>query len=477
MSICMKVISFIQDGHQMTSCEVELSLTSGLPRVEFTGLADPSIKESTARLKTAFMSQGFSWPNKKQIIINLRPAHIKKTSQGLDLAIACLLLWKTNQISLPPFLIKDQPCFIYGEVALDGRVSAPRDWVHIDQNPILTGKVDKKNSVNDFYCIETLKEISKPIFVKSEPLSQQIKKPQVPQIQFSEKSSLLLEVCASGEHSMLLAGEPGSGKTTLARHILCLLNTPIEEDFKTAKRIADRFGENLKWRPFISPHHSTPPLSIIGGGFPPFMGEISKAHGGILFLDEYLEFQYKVQEALREPIERGEICISRRGEGVNFPAKFILIAATNLCPCGSYVPGENFSCSYSLRKCRSHLDRLSGPMLDRFDILALSSFWKGPLSVKLVHTKEKIEKAFEMKQKRKQEKPNGQLSWDELKENTRSFILNNIMPSPLPSYRRKTAILRVARTIADLNQRKDIIPQDVELSTMITLKPFNQIRL
>ena len=470
----MRIISFAKEGYRMTPCEIEVSLTSGLPKVDIIGLADPSIKECISRIKTAFHAQQFKWPNKKQITINLRPAYIKKTSQGLDLAIACALLWKTQQIEPPISMREDQ--FIYGEVTLDGQVEAPPDWVQIDKHPLLTGRITDEEFFNDLYTVENLKELSNPQFVESKPLSHWIKRPDLPAIQFSENSAFLLAVASSGEHSILLGGEAGSGKTTLAVHIPYLLGSPNEEDFKKAKKISKYFGSNLNWRPFISPHHSTPPLSMIGGGSPPFMGEISKAHSGVLFLDEYLEFQYKVQESLREPIEKGEICISRKGEGVFFPARFMLAAATNLCPCGSYVPGENFSCSYSLRKCRSCLDRLSGPMLDRFDILALSSFWKGPLKVSLESIRERVDQAVSMRKKRHQTKVNGFLSWNELKNQIDPFILNNILPSSVSSYRRKIAVLRVARTMADLEEREEVIPQDLEKSISLSLKPFDQLR-
>lgn len=470
----MRIISFAREGYRMIPCEVELSLTSGIPKVEIIGLADPSIRECVLRLKKAFQAQNFKWPNKKQITINLRPAYMKKTSQGLDLAIACALLWKTQQMD-PPISIKEDQ-FIYGEVTLDGQVEAPSDWMQIDQHPLLTGKIEDKEFFNDLYTVENLKELSNPQYVQAEPLSHWMKRPDLPAVQFSEKSAFLLEVVSSGEHSVLLGGEAGSGKTTLASHIPYLLGNPDEEEFKTSKKLAKYSGRKLNWRPFITPHHSTPPLSMIGGGASLFMGEISKAHSGILFLDEYLEFQYKVQEALREPIERGEICISRQGKRVFFPARFMLTAATNLCPCGSYIPGENFACSYSLRKCRSCLDRLSGPMLDRFDILALSSFWKGPLKVSLESMRERVDQAVFMRQKRHQTKVNGRLSWEELTRQISPFILNNIFPAEISSYRRKTAVLRVARTIADLESREDITPQDIEKSTLLTLKSFHQLR-
>lgn len=466
----MNIISFIKDGHQMLPIEVELSLSPGLPKVQFTGMADMAIKESMTRLKTAFQNQQLIWPRRKQITINLKPAYIKKTSHGLDLAIACALLWQTKQF-YPPDL---KFYFIYGEVSLNGKVEAPEDWMQIEASPLLTGKVF--HSFTDLYYVENLRDLKNPKLLKSKPLSHFIQKPILPKIKFSKNQALLLEIIASGEHSTLLAGEAGSGKTTLAHHLHYLISSPCEKEFKTSKRIAQFFGKNLSWRPFISPHHSTPPLSMIGGGFPPFLGEISKAHGGILFLDEYLEFQHMVQEALREPMEKGEIFISRKGEGVLFPARFILIAATNLCHCGSFIPGKQAPCSYSLRRCRAKLEKLSGPMLDRFDMLSLSTFWRGPLEVPIENIYKKITQAVQFRKKRKQQKPNGQLSLEELEKPIPAFILKNIMPSTAPSKRRYMAVLKVARTLADLQQREKISPQDIEQSTQFSLKSFNELK-
>ena len=471
----MKIISFIREGHRMVPIEVELSLNPGLPKVEFTGLADSSIKECVTRLKMAFFAQNFAWPKKSQITINLRPAYIKKISHGLDLAIAYALLLKTKQISKS---YNDSDClYIYGEVTLKGQVVAPEDWVQIDCPVILTGKPKDDVFFNDTYYAESLKDLENPHFLKAKVLSDVLKKPELPDIYFSQGSAKILEISASGEHSILLAGEPGSGKTTLAQHIPYLMGHPSEEVFKTSRRIAQCFGVDLFWRPFVTPHHSTPVLSMIGGGYPPFVGEISKAHGGVLFLDEYLEFQSRVQESLREPMEQGKIFISRRGEGVAFPASFLLVAATNLCPCGSYVPGKSVACSYSLRRCRSCLEKLNGPMLDRFDLLSFSTSWKGGFDTSLKEINKRVRRALDCRKRRKQEVPNGRLSWGDLSSQVDSFILKNLMPAGMGSHRRRLALLRVARTLADLDQRERVEPMDVEKAFGYTVRPFNQILL
>ena len=471
-----KIISFIKDGHQMLPVEVELSLSPGLPKVNFTGMADLSIKESVTRLKTAFEQNGFVWPRKKQITINLKPAYIKKSSNGLDLAISCALLMQTKQWN-PREALPSKPYFIYGEVGLNGEIDTPEDINQINARPILTGQIKNQYIFDDLYSVKTLKDLKNPVFLKAKPFGEILKRPALPPTKFSKNASLLLKLCAYGEHSMLLAGEAGSGKTTLAQHIPCLLPEPSEEEFKTSKRISNNFNKNLSWRPFVSPHHSTPPLSMIGGGFPPFFGEISRAHGGVLFLDEYLEFQYKVQEALREPMERGNIFISRKGESICFPARFILVAAANLCPCGSFVPGLPAPCSYSLRRCRSHLERLSGPMLDRFDILSLSSFWRGPMEVSLDTLLEEVKLALEVRKKRKQTKPNARLQWEELSSQVDPFTLKHIMPSETGSKRRRIALLRAARSLADLDKREKINSKDIQQAAVFTLKPFNELKL
>ena len=474
----MNIFSFAQDGEKFIPMEVELSLIPGLPQAQFTGLPDTAIKESIMRIKSAIRAQGFEWPKTRQMIINLRPAHLKKSSQGLELAIACALLWKTEQLKPPAEM--SSPFYIYGELSLDGKITMPLDWESLPfrKDGILTGRTEKENYLCPLFQVGSLKELENPIFVPAKSLVELLQKPSIPDIYFSESAAHILAVTAAGEHSLLLAGEAGSGKSTLSEHLPYLLPSPSLSDFQIARRIWSRIGQELKWRPFVRPHHSTTSLSMIGGGYPLFCGEITRAHGGILFMDEYLEFHSRVQEALREPVEKGEICITRRGQSDKFPARFLLVAATNLCPCGDLVPGKAAQCAYSLRRCFSHLDRLNGPMLDRFDILVFSSQWKkGKLSVALKDIHKRVIKAFNFRcKKRKQKEVNARLSLQELESSLSSFLRETQLSTGVSSKRRKKAILKVARTLADLDEEMEITAQYIEQAKELSLIPFAQIK-
>ncbi len=461
----------------MVRVEVEVGLIPGLPHVQFTGLPDLVIKESLMRIKSAIRNQGYEWPRARQIIINLRPSYLKKSSQGLELAIACALLWKTGQVKAPSGM--DFPIHVYGELSLDGKVFAPKNWESLPprKEGILTGAIHTNNYLCPLFQINELSDLENPVRIPVKSLGDLLKRP-VPSssIQFSAGAANILSLVATGEHSLLLAGETGSGKSTLAEHLPYLLAPPSLEEFQVSRRIWNRTGKELHWRPFVSPHHSTTPLSMIGGGHPVFFGEITKAHGGILFMDEYLEFQSRVQESLREPVERGKIYVARKGESKIFPARFLLIAATNLCPCGDLVPSKKMPCSYSLRKCFSHIERLNGPMLDRFDILVFSNQWRGEWSVSIQSLREKVEKAIQFRDSRNQNLPNARLSIAELESTLDIFSKETQLPSYLPSKRRRRAILRVARTLADLENSSLIKVHHIEEAKKFSLVPFVQLK-
>ncbi len=466
----MKFFSFVRDGFILSPVEIQVNLLPGLPEVKFSGLVDMAIKESATRLKSAFRKLGFHWPNKQQIIINVSPAYIKKTSLGMDLALASAILWKTSQINFSAY--DTDHIYAYGEVSLDGDIIAPTDWNTLplkEDDCLITGISKDKNYRENNYLAENLKNLDKAIKLPVESWETQLQKPEMPNISFSESASLILKLAAVGEHNLLLCGEAGSGKTTLAENLYFLLAPPNRKIWEESKHLFKK--ETSSWRPYINPHHTTTPLSMVGGGIPLFPGEISRAHGGLLVLDEYLEFHPKVQEALREPVEKGEIRLVRRGQSMLFPAKFLLAATSNLCPCGDYLPGKSNQCAYSLRRCQSHLDRLSGPMLDRFDLLAFSNQWKGQRNKDLKHLFQEITQASQFRlHQRKQRVLNSQLSLKELE-----FMLDKKSLCHLPetsSHRRKIALLRVARSLSDFEKEESISYKSIEKVFQLTVKNF-----
>ncbi|MGI9548490.1 MAG: ATP-binding protein, partial [Bdellovibrionales bacterium] len=449
-----------------------VSLLPGLPEVKFSGLVDTAIKESATRLKSAFRKLGFRWPHRQQIIINISPAYMKKNSLGMDLALASAILWKTSQIHFN--LYNSSEIYAYGEVTLDGEVRAPAGWNYLpfkNNEVCITGFSKDKNYRENNYLAETLKDLDKAHCLPVEPWKNQLIPPRVPDLYFSEAAHFLLKLAAAGEHNLLLCGEAGSGKTTLTENLYYLLNPPQKRIWEEYKG----FFKAASWRPYINPHHTTTPLSIIGGGVPLFPGEISRAHGGLLVLDEYLEFHPKVQEALREPVEKGQIRLVRRGQNMTFPSRFLLAATSNLCPCGDYVPGKNNSCGYSLRRCQSYLDRLSGPMLDRFDLLAFSNQWKGKREISLKSIVKEVYEASQFRlETRKQTKMNSRLNLQELEFTTDQKILKYLPETS--SYRRKQALLRVARTLSDLNKEEFITHKSIEKAFLFTAKNFHFLK-
>ncbi len=466
----MKFFSFVRDDFVLSPVEIQVNLLPGLPEVKFSGLVDLAIKESATRLKSAFRKSGFHWPNKQQIIINVSPAYIKKSSLGMDLALASAILWKTSQVDFS--LYNTSHIYTYGEVGLDGDIVAPEDWNTLplkETDLLITGLSKDENYRKNNYLAKTLKDIDKAISLPVKSWKTQLKKPEIPDISFSESAGLILKLVAAGEHNLLLCGEAGSGKTTLTENLYFLLDPPNKKSWEESKSLFRK--ETTGWRPYVNPHHTTTSLSMVGGGVPLFPGEISRAHGGLLVLDEYLEFHSKVQEALREPVEKGQIRLVRRGKSMVFPTQFLLAATSNLCPCGDYIPGRNSSCAYSLRRCQSYLDRLSGPMLDRFDILAFSNQWKGERTISLKSLFQDLQQASQYRrEKRKQEVLNGQLSLKDLE-----FMLKKQDLQHLPetsSHRRKRALLRVARSFSDFQGEENISYKSIEQAFPFTIKNF-----
>ncbi|UOF01762.1 ATP-binding protein [Bdellovibrio reynosensis] len=478
----MKIKSLIRENDRLVPVDVEISFIPGLPQVQFLGLPDQAIKESIHRIKSALRAQDFDFPKAQQVLVNLRPAHLKKSSRGLELAVALGILWESEQIRKP----KLDEVFVYGELSLNGEVFEPDDLCEDfedDQVTVWTGRVRDTTAPFDRAALSVLKDVQTPLVVAKQPRQFPLVRPQFGlDLNFPERQAEMLKLVALGEHSLLLAGPAGSGKSTFAKTLQSLLAAPSQDDIQEIIRNnKTKKDEVINWRPLIQPHHSTSPLGLIGGGIPPFKGEISRAHKGILVLDELLEFHPRAQEALREPMEESRIRIRRGRYYEDHPAENLVIATTNLCPCGDWTPQAKVVCGRSLKKCQSYMERLSGPLVDRFQVIFFTKkredgqAQSGMDILAAIETARNFRKGLAGKDPRFV-KPSGRWTWDELIRDLPSFYLQELFPKELASRRRDLATLRVARTFADLEACEKMLPAHVEKALKITFLPFESLK-
>lgn len=459
----MVVKSLIRGVMGLELIEVELVLTSGLPQITIVGLPDALIRESAKRIQSALFACGYRMPKAQQVLVNLRPNEIKKTSVGIDLAIALALLWETKQREEP-----EQPFVVYGELGLDGSVFCPRDVVAInsDIEHLLTGPaVD--GLFRDFYQIDKL---NSPIFFQAERQQPSIARPEFSQHLFSQKVATYLKVAALGNHSVLLAGPAGSGKTTFCETLWPLMAKPTKMEADEIRRFANYFGGQSHWRPKVNPHHSSSAIALVGGGVPPKPGEVVRSHRGQLILDELLEFHPKAQAALREPIEKGVVFLSRSSYRREFPCQFQLLATTNLCPCGEYEPNTPNRCRCSGRRLRNYLEKLTGPFVDRFEMFLLTQEWVGR-SEGVVESEEILDAVEEARLFISQQEK------DFYKEPAIMASLSKECHLPtFQSHRRRLSILKVARTIASLERSLEINKCHLQQAYEISYKNFLKLK-
>ena len=387
-------------GVDAVDVEVEINIASGIG-LHLVGLADTAIKESLLRTITAMQSLGFKIPGKK-IVINLAPADMHKKGSGYDVPIALGIIAASGQKPLP--LLGDY--MIMGELGLDGTVRKIPGALPIVELAIRKGlkgcilPLDSALEAVEFqdimiYGVETLTDVLRivegnacedllamnrlpHIITSAEVRDENTPSPQYDTMDFAEiigqeGAKRGLEIAASGGHHAILVGSPGSGKSSLAKAMAGILPPmSLEESIETSKiySVAGKgnpYGGLIKKRPFRAPHYSISMAALLGGGSDSIIpGEISLAHGGVLFADEFCEAPKRTLEALRAPMEDRKVTISRLKSKVDFPAEFMLVAATNPCPCGYYGEGDRCTCSPSKRM--AYLEKLSGPIMDRIDL-------------------------------------------------------------------------------------------------------------
>ncbi|MGV8146239.1 MAG: YifB family Mg chelatase-like AAA ATPase [Alkaliphilus sp.] len=487
-----KVQSCSIKGLKVDGVDVEVDISSGLPVTHIVGLPDLEIKESKERVRSALNNSGYKFPLGR-IIINLAPADTKKTGTHFDLPIAIGILSTQNRVQ-PEHL---HSTVLLGELSLDGKLQKIRGVLPMllemkskgyTKAIIPESNLYEARHVNDMNCVglESLKEVvdylNGGLIVNQtkifDAFSSDTKTGSLDfedlRGQFNVKRGM--EIAAAGGHNLLMIGPPGSGKTMAAKRLPSILpKLTFDEAIEITKiySITGLLGDNsglVTTRPFRSPHHTISNIALTGGGKNPKPGEVSLSHLGVLFLDELPEFSKSAIEVLRQPIEDGEISISRVNGSYTYPSKFMLVASMNPCPCGYSTAETSNECICSSREIHNYTRKISGPMLDRIDIVVetapveyqdLAGDEKTETSDSI---KKRVEKARGIQNDRLSKQKitcNAQMTPSQVKKFCKldkegKELLELVFKKMKLSARGYNRVLKVARTIADLESSKEI---------------------